>query len=371
MKVVLTMSFAERLGGAERVLWTVLRGLDRSRVEPVAVFFGSGPFVEEVEALGVRTYVVPVGRFRQVGTGLAAVGRLARILRAEHPDLVLNFILKTQLYGAPAAVLAGLRRRVVWWQHDVPGRQWMDRVATLLPARAVIASSEAAAAAQARYRPRRRTLAVAPGVQTPPTASAAQLDELRASLGIPAGRTVVGIVGRLQRWKGQHRFLEAVALLRDAGHDVHALVVGGGQHGIEPEYEEEVRRRAGELGLEGAVTFTGQVPDAGRHLQLMDVSVNASEPEPFGLVLLESMAVGVPVVAVDAAGPAEILDGGRCGVLVPSGAPGDLARGVGRLLAHPELRSELAERGRERYAERYTEERMVAQLERRLRELAA
>jgi glycosyltransferase involved in cell wall biosynthesis len=371
LKVVLTMSFAERLGGAERVLWTVLRGMDRSRVEPVAIFFGHGPFVDEVEALGVRTYVVPVGRFRQVGTGLAAVLRLARILRAERPDVVLNFILKTQLYTAPAAVLAGLRRRVVWWQHDLPGRQGMDRIATLLPARAVIASSEAAAAAQARYRPRRPTLAVAPGIAAPPVASAAELGELRTSLGIPAGRTVVGIVGRLQRWKGQHRFLEAVARLRADGHDLHALVVGGGQHGIEPEYEDEVRRRASELGLDGAVTFTGQVPDAGRHLQLMDVSVNASEPEPFGLVLLESMAVGVPVVAVDAAGPAEILDGGSCGVLVPSGSAADLAGGVERLLADEGLRRELADRARSRFADRYTEEHMVEQLELRLRELAA
>lgn len=365
------MSFAERLGGAERVLWTLLRGFDRTRVEPVAIFFARGPFAEEVAALGVRTYVVPVGRFRDVRTGTAAVVRLARIMRAERPDLVLNFILKAQLYAAPAAVLAGLRRRVVWWQHDLPGRQWMDRLATLLPARAILASSAEAAAAQARYRPRRTTIAVAPGIPAPAPVAADELAALRATLGIPEGRRVVGMIGRLQRWKGQHRFLEAVALLRERGYDVHALVVGGGQHGIEPGYETEVRTLARELGLDGAVTFTGQVRDPERHLRLMDVSVNASEPEPFGLVLLESMAVGVPVVAVGAAGPAEILDGGACGVLVPTGSPADLASGVERLLIGPEPRAALARTAEARWAERYTEDAMVRRVEQALMGLAA
>jgi glycosyltransferase involved in cell wall biosynthesis len=121
--------------------------------------------------------------------------------------------------------------------------------------------------------------------------------ELRNRLGIPAGRVVIGIVGRLQPWKGQHRFLRAVAALRARGHNIHGLVVGGNAYGLSPGYQEWLHKFAHDLRIENDVTFTGHVSDAGPYLQLMDVSVNASIGEPFGIVLLEAMALSVPVVA--------------------------------------------------------------------------
>lgn len=363
------MSFAERLGGSEAVLWTLLCNLDRDRFEPVAVFLEPGPFEREVAALGIRTYVVEIGRYREIGRGVAGIRRLARIIRAERPDLIVNFILKAQLYGAPAAVLAGARRRVVWWQHDIPGRQPLDRAATLLPARAVVACSSDMAERQARLRPRRRTVALLAGVSPPRAASPNESSALRRQLGLPEA-PIVGIVGRLQEWKGQHRLLEALALLRAEGHPVHGLVVGGTQHGAPPDYERFLQSRTVELGLAGNVTFAGQVADADPYLGLMDVIVNASDPEPYGLVVLESLAAGVPVVAVDAGGPREILDGGRGGVLAPSGSPTDLAGAIAPLLADEALRRDLSERGRERYRERFTVERMMEEIQPALEELA-
>ena len=370
MKVLFTYTLAERLGGSEDVLWSILRNLDRSRVAPVVVFFAPGPFEREVAALGIPTHVVPLGRFRQVGLGARAILRLARILRDERPELVVNFILKAQLYGAPAAVLAGFGRRILWWQHDIPGRQPFDRLAATLPARAILTSSGMAADAQRRRRPRRRSVAVLPGIPEPRPVPAEEIEALRERLGIERGDPVVGIVGRLQEWKGQHRFLEALARLREAGREVRGLVVGGTQHLLDPEYELHLRHLVAELGLEGRVTFAGQVADVVPYLQLMDVMVSASDPEPFGLVLLEAMALEVPIVAVDAGGPREILDGGRYGVLVPTGAPEHLAAGVDRVLADPGLGRSLAGRARRRYAERFTAERMTRELESRLEELA-
>ena len=370
LKLVFTYTFAERLGGSENILWTILGNIDRSRFEPVVIFFAEGPFEREVAGIGIRTRVVSLGRFRELRKGLLAVRAVRNILRDERPDLVINFILKAQLYGAPAAVLAGMRRRIVWWQHDMPGRQPLDRLATLLPARAIGTDSATSAEAQERYWPRRMSFPVLPGLRDPETVPEEEVAALRERLSIPGGRLVVGIVGRLQDWKGQHRLLEALATLRDAGHDdIHGLIVGGTQHGVEDDYERYVRQRTRELGLEGAVAFTGQVSGIGPYLQLMDVMVNASEPEPFGLVVLEAMAVGVPVVAVDAAGPHEILEGGQCGVLTPTGQPADLASGIERLLSDPDLRAEFSERGRLRFKDRFTVERMLHDFERRMEEL--
>ena len=81
--------------------------------------------------------------------------------------------------------------------------------------------------------------------------------------------------------------------------------------------------------------MTGQVPDAGPYIEQMDILVNASDPEPFGIVLLEGMARGVPVVAVDSGGPAEFIEDGRTGVLARSGEPDALADALEPLLASP------------------------------------
>jgi glycosyltransferase involved in cell wall biosynthesis len=166
---------------------------------------------------------------------------------------------------------------------------------------------------------------------------------------------VVGVVGRLQPWKGQDRMLRALALLRERGHDVRLMIVGGDAYGLSTEYAESLPALARDLGLDGAVTLTGQVPDAGPYIERMDMLVNASDPEPFGIVLLEAMARGVPVVAVDSGGPSEFIEDGRTGMLARSGEPSALADALEPLLASPELRHELGRAGRERFLSEFTD----------------
>ena len=145
--------------------------------------------------------------------------------------------------------------------------------------------------------------------------------EQPSAIDLPAGVPVVGIVGRLERWKGQDRLLRAQALMRERGTDFHCLIVGGDAWEIAPEYAASLPRLVGELGLESHVTMTGQVPDAGPYIERMDVLVNASDPEPFGIVLLEGMARGVAVLAVDSGGPSEFI--------------GDMRRACSREAASP------------------------------------
>jgi glycosyltransferase involved in cell wall biosynthesis len=87
----------------------------------------------------------------------------------------------------------------------------------------------------------------------------------------------------------------------------------------------------------------------------MDVLVNASDPEPFGIVLLEGMAAAVPVVAVDAGGPAEIVERGKTGMLARSGAPEDLADALEPLVSSPELRHALGQAGLDRFLREYSD----------------
>ncbi len=367
MRILLTVPWGERLGGAEVMLQTILDGASASGHELELVFFQAGPWPDELRDAGFRVEVIPTGRVRQLHHLIASIVHLRKLLRERDPDLIVNWIAKAQVYCAPAATLAGMHERVVWWQHDIPRGHWLDRAATALPAIAVGCSSSTSARAQEQLRPRRRTFVVAPGTRAPQAPSALPADAPAASLSLPTDATVVGLVGRLQPWKGQDRLLRAQAILRERGHPIHTLLVGGDAHGLSTEYAQSLGPLVERLGLDGAVTMTGQVADAGPYVARMDILVNASDPEPFGIVLLEAMARAVPVVAVDAGGPREIVEDSRTGLLAPSGDPVALADTLEPLLASVELRARIGQAGRERFAQDFTDvamrERFFHQLE--------
>jgi glycosyltransferase involved in cell wall biosynthesis len=331
------------------MLHTILEGAKGSGHELELVFFEPGPWPEELIDAGFRVEVIPAGRLRQAHRWILTVGRLTRVLRRRRPDLILNWAGKAQLYGSPAAVFAGMADRVVWWQHAIPARNWLDSCATLLPAAAIGFCTRFGAQAQTRLRPPRPALIVAPGAPLPPA------DPDRPALDLPREVPVVGLVGRLQPWKGQDRLLHAQALLRERGLEMHLVIVGGDAYGLSSAYAESLPSLVSRLGLTDAVTLTGQVADAGPYIDQMDILVNASDPEPFGIVLLEAMGRGVAVVAVDAGGPGEFIDHGRTGLLAHSGEPSALADTLEPLLVSSSLRDAIGRAGRERFMQDFTD----------------
>ncbi|HYL70952.1 MAG TPA: glycosyltransferase, partial [Candidatus Dormibacteraeota bacterium] len=338
MRLLITVPWGERLGGAEATLQMILDGAQAAGHDVHLVFLAGGPWPQELSAAGFTVTVLDAGRLRQVQRFARTVARLVKLLRAEEPDLVINWSAKTQLYGGLAGMIARRSDRNLWWQQGVPEHHPLDIAATLLPARAVCCYSNAAARAQRRLLPRRRTLVMGSG--SPPPAS-----RRSAGLELPPGIPVVGLVGRLQPWKGQDRLLQAHAILRERGAHLHTLLVGGDSYGLSPAYAASLPEVVRRLHLEGEVTLTGEVPDAGPYIEQMDVLVNASDPEPFGIVLLEGMARGVPVVAVNSGGPGEFVEHGESGLLASSGEPQALADALQPLLRSPETRKRIGEAG--------------------------
>jgi glycosyltransferase involved in cell wall biosynthesis len=349
MRILVTAPWGESLGGAEAMLQAVLTGAREEGHELELVFFEDGPWPAALHDEGFRVWVLSAGRLRQVHRWALTVVRLARIMRSRQPDLILNWAAKTQMYGSPAAVLAGMANRVVWWQQAIPDRMWLDVCATLLPAAAIGCYSSAAARAQGRLFPVRRVFVVGAGAPVPASHSAP------APLELPTDVPVVGLVGRLQPWKGQDRLLAAQAVLRDRGHAMHTVIVGGDAYGRSPGYAQSLPPLIDRLGLTDNVTMTGHVPDAGPYIEQLDILVNASNPEPFGIVLLEGMARGVAVVAVDSGGPGEFIQDGQTGVLARSGEPGALADALEPLLTSPHLRRTVARAGRESFVRDFTD----------------
>ena len=335
MKIAIIMPLAEQRGGGELMVLHLMQQGQKLGVEWLVIFLADGPMVQQVRALGAAAVVVDAGRLREVPRYLAAVRRIARLVRREKVDLIFGWMNQGHLYGSPAAKLAGVP--AVWYQIGLPlSPGWNDRIATRLPACGILACSQAAALAQARLAPARPMRIVYPGVELE-RFEAAELpspSEARRRLGLPLTGPLVGIVGRLQRWKGMHVLVEALPEVLRTHPDAHGVVVGG-DHALEPDYPAYLRERIGALGLADKVTLTGLQSNVPEWMQAMDVVVHASDHEPFGIVVIEAMALGKPVIAGNAAGPTEIITDGVNGLLTPYGDAPALAQAVLRYLDDP------------------------------------
>ena len=178
----------------------------------------------------------------------------------------------------------------------------------------------------------------------------------RAAFGLDPSTRCFGILGMLLPWKGHTVFLKAAARVFERIPDARAFVIGAAPARGEG-YERELRALAQELGIADRVIFTGFRPDVPEMLQLMDVVAHASiDPEPFGRVIAEAMAMRRPVVATRAGGPTEIIDDGRTGFLVPPGDDESLAYRLITLLENPPLAKRIAEAGYTAVRERFSAE---------------
>jgi len=119
---------------------------------------------------------------------------------------------------------------------------------------------------------------------------------------------VVGMVGRIEEAKGQYLLLEAIADLKVF--NIKVLIVG---QAMEAQYLEELKIKIVDLGIEDKIIFTGFTKEVNAHIQLCNVTVLATPKETFGLVVIESMANGIPVIATNAGGPLEIINDGMDG----------------------------------------------------------
>jgi glycosyltransferase involved in cell wall biosynthesis len=277
-----------------------------------------------------------------LGPTSASTAALARLLREQRPDLVHTVSLKAALYGGAAGRLA--RVPVVWHVHDLvepthlpePTVRLVRRAARHLP-RLVMANSEVTLASLPRA-PRGRV--VPNPVPEPRLVAAPAAGRLRR----------VGIVGRVAPWKGQDVFLQAFAAAFPPPSHTRAVVVGAPLFG-EHEYDERLESLARALQIRDRVDFVGHLDDVTPVLADLDALVHCSvQPEPFGQVIVEAMAAGVPVIAAAAGGPLEIATDGADALLTPPGDVGELAFALSRLDLDPGLRRRLSQGGFRRAA---------------------
>lgn len=336
------------LGGTEQQLLELLRGLDRSRLEPlVACFRDCGRIAQEIDALGVS--VTLIRKRRAVDLGF--LFRLIRFIRGSRPQIVQTFLFTANTWGRIAAwicrvpILIASERNVDTWKG--PGRRWVDRrlarMTTCLVTNAgaikqFLVEEERVAHADIRV--------IYNGVRW-------ERFETLPAVTRPEGRCVIGIVGRLEPQKDHRTCLEAFARLQSVMPNVTLRVVGDGS------LRHELEQQAAALGVLDHVEFVGTTRDLATVLSGLDLLVVSSTREGCANVILEAMVAGIPVVATTVGGNPELIEDGVSGLLVPARQPDALANAVHRVLDDHALAQALAHHARERVAERFSVDVMV------------
>jgi glycosyltransferase involved in cell wall biosynthesis len=341
-RTILYLNATAELGGADTDLFATVSTLDRTRFTPIVVLPGPGPFDAAYARLGVEVLHLPLPAVTRaarpwhlLASTLPNVARLRRLIRERGVALVYTNSLLL-LTGGLAARLAG--RPALWHSGEFLDRprlvgQALYWTTAALASRIIVSS----VAVRARFPPwaRPRIEVVHNGVDLERFHPARDGAATRAALGIPGEAPVVGFVGRLIPWKGAELFAEIAALVRQRVPEARFLLVGS-RLAAYPDYLARVQARLRALGLAACTTVLVDRQDIPELLAAMDVFVHCSlRPEPFGIVIVEAMATGKPVVAAEAGGVPEIISRPGVGRLVPPGDAAAAAAAVTDLLRNP------------------------------------
>lgn len=351
--------------GGEVALYNILTNIG-SQIDPLVILAEEGALADRLRERGIDVRVVPLDesvRTRNrnavnLGAPSAALKllsygrRLAPLLKREQVACVHTNSLKSALYGAIAAKLAGVP--LIWHIRDHIGPPYLKPVVAktirllsrLLP-NGVIANSHSTLNALELPRTK-KTLVV--------------YSAFAKAIGCGRGREQgkdfnVLLVGRLAHWKGQHVLLQAAKSFKPDTR-VKFWLAGDALFG-EDTYKQELLKMIEQDGLTN-VSLLGHVDDIQGLMQQADLLVHTSiTPEPFGQVIVEGMAAGLPVIASNEGGPVEIVVPGETGLLIRPGDPAVLAESIAWMLEHPEERRQMAERGVKRVKEHFVIENTV------------
>jgi glycosyltransferase involved in cell wall biosynthesis len=349
----------------------LIRKLDRSRWEPSLVIFDglnadrAPDVVGQVFSLGISGNGHSQS-YRKALRAARAVRRLTGHLRRLRPEVLHAFLPASCILAVPAARLARVPR-VVFTEHgrehyDPPLLRWLDRRAAARTDLVVAVSDRLATYLQRTLGiPATRIRTIPNGVDVDRFKPGPAPAEVRASLGIPAGATVIGSVGRLEPVKAYDRLVEACARIRRSRAvrgPVHVVLCGDGTQ------RSALRDLAARLGVGDAVHLPGWTDRPAELYRVLDVFALTSTSEGASISLLEAMACGVAPIVTDVGANAEILGSELAGQVVPTWDADAFLRTMEATLQDPARRADLGARARCRVEQRYSLGAMIAGYER-------
>ena len=362
------------IGGSFFSLLFLIEGLDKTLFQPTVVFSFHHKLIPQFEAAGARVLIRPLAQPKRwrgsVGRLLAKVAnfllgfviepfRLMLLCRKLKVDLVHlnNSITRNHPWMAAARM-----SRIPCVTHERGiNREYSTRSKALgRQLAAVICISDAV---RRNFNERGiddlRFVTIPNGLDPRKMKPTITAEQVHVEFGIGAEAQLIGIVGNLKQWKGQEVVIKAFQLLAERFPNLVCLMIGDFS-ADDDEYRARIMNLIEALDLRGRVIVTGYRSNVANYVNALQVLIHASiDPEPFGRVLLEGMALRKPLVASRGGAVPEIVEDGVTGMLFEPGNPSDLARCLSELLDEPSRAREMGEAGFHRLSAKFGIERNV------------
>jgi glycosyltransferase involved in cell wall biosynthesis len=359
---VLLLTDADVLAGTERHILALACALKNQQVDVRVGCPVPSPLAEAAQIAGVGVVAIP----KRGRIDWRAARQLRRLVKGGQVQILHAHNGRTAL--AAAIALRGLSRaRLVLTQHFLDPAQTQRRGPAALAGGLVhrwidgridqvIAISNAVAEAMHRRQKvcENRITIIHNGLAQPDRAQLRPADHVRAELGAVAQSPLIVCAARLEAEKEIDTLILAMHKVRDDLPTARCVVAGEGS------LRQRLQSQIDELGLQSQVRLLGFRSDVLSLMNAGDLFVLPSRAEPFGLVLLEAMSLSKPVVATCLAGPAEIVEDGVTGLLVPPSDPAALGEAIHRLLDDPPAAREMGRQGLRRFQTHFTDQQMAA-----------
>ena len=339
---VLHLCAGNLYGGVERIVAECARSRALCpEMQPLFAVSFDGRLSRELDAEGVTCVRLGAVRFSRPQTIWRARRALSRLLAAERPDAVVCH--SSWMFAVAAPTVRKTDARLALWFHDrVSGRPWAERWARRTRPDLIICNSQFTRASVSHLFEGIESRVVYAPVNPGHPLDSTEREALRRSFGVLQDEPLILIASRFEEWKGHRLLLDALTAVRGTW---RLWIAGTPQRPHEEVYLGSLQSRVASSGLRNRVTFLGERGDVAALMRAADIHCQPNTaPEPFGLVFVEALYAGLPVVTTAMGGACEIVTD-ECGVLAPSQDAQALAAALERLTTDPAERRRLGAGG--------------------------
>lgn len=358
---IVEVSSDTNIGGAGKCLITLVREMDKSKFEVIAVIPKNSLLKPELDALGAK--VIEVDGIADKSLDGVGVRILYKLFKQIKPDLVHTH---ASMSARIAAKLAGTK--VVYTRHSVfePSPKISKGIGKKINgiinnffANEIIAVAEAAKDnLTATGVNEKKIKVILNGVDPLSTVNEDEEQTIRRRFGVTGDEKIVSIIARLEDIKGHDYFIDAASILKDRGIRAKFIIAGTGM------YEQHLKDKVQSMNLSDDVLFCGFISDVDKLLAVTSVQANASfGTEATSLALLEGMSLGIPAVVSDFGGNPGVIKDGKNGFIVPKQNANALADGLEKLLVDDELYKEQSSISKEIFQTTFTAKAMTRNTE--------
>lgn len=362
MTNVLFIHSSSELYGSDRSLLNIVKGIDKSEFNVFVILPCLGPLVDEMKKIeGVKVEICEVAVLRRKNLSIKggiiyfkeliqSVSFLKNYIKKNRIDIV-DTNTAVVFPGAIAAKHCGIKS--VWHIREIIKNGMENRVISMMMNRyADIIIANSVSTSNALQVNKEKIHVIYNAVEEDNCIHKKEHEFL-----------VVGMAGRINRWKGQKLFVDMAEIVHKRFPKVVFKIAGDayvGEEYLKIELQQYIRDK----NLESSVVLLGQVNDMKKFYEELDVFVLPStQPEPFGLVVIEAMGYGIPVVATNHGGPVEIISEGEDGYLVEFTTANQMAEKVELLLSNERLRKKMGMSGAKKKKEKFSISTMVDEVE--------